>query len=234
LNSVESVSIIIIISYLIGSIPTAVWVGKLFYGVDIREHGSGNAGATNTFRVLGWKSGVLVSLIDIFKGFVAAYYVSQLGFVLGGIPMYAFDIWNIDVFMRVVAGLFAVIGHMYPLYAGFKGGKGVITAAGMLFGIEPVSISLALTVFLILLVTSRYVSLASMVASISYPLFVLFMRYGLGMSELDGSLMVFSSAVALGIVLKHKDNIKRLMNGTENRIKSFSPAKGKLNEKGVT
>jgi glycerol-3-phosphate acyltransferase PlsY len=219
---------------LIGSIPTAVWVGKLFYGVDIREHGSGNAGATNTFRVLGWKSGVLVSLIDIFKGFVAAYYVSQLGFVLGGIPMYAFDIWNIDVFMRVVAGLFAVIGHMYPLYAGFKGGKGVITAAGMLFGIEPVSISLALTVFLILLVTSRYVSLASMVASISYPLFVLFMRYGLGMSELDGSLMVFSSAVALGIVLKHKDNIKRLMNGTENRIKSFSPAKGKLNEKGVT
>jgi glycerol-3-phosphate acyltransferase PlsY len=234
LNSVESVSIIIIISYLIGSIPTAVWVGKLFYGVDIREHGSGNAGATNTFRVLGWKSGVLVSLIDIFKGFVAAYYVSQLGFVLGGIPMYAFDIWNIDVFMRVVAGLFAVIGHMYPLYAGFKGGKGVITAAGMLFGIEPVSISLALTVFLILLVTSRYVSLASMVASISYPLFVLFMRYGLGMSELDGSLMVFSSAVALGIVLKHKDNIKRLMNGTENRIKSFSPAKGKLNEKGDT
>ena len=234
MNSVESVSIIIIISYLIGSIPTAVWVGKLFYGVDIREHGSGNAGATNTFRVLGWKSGVLVSLIDIFKGFVAAYYVSQLGFVLGGIPMYAFDIWNIDVFMRVVAGLFAVIGHMYPLYAGFKGGKGVITAAGMLFGIEPVSISLALTVFLILLVTSRYVSLASMVASISYPLFVLFMRYGLGMSELDGSLMVFSSAVALGIVLKHKDNIKRLMNGTENRIKSFSPAKGKLNEKGDT
>lgn len=233
MNSVESVSIIILLSYLIGSIPTAVWVGKLFYGIDIREHGSGNAGATNTFRVLGWKSGVLVSLIDILKGFVAAYYVSQLGFWLGGIPMYAFNIWNIDIFMRVVAGLFAVVGHMYPLYAGFKGGKGVITAAGMLFGIEPVSISLALSVFLILLFTTRYVSLASIIASISYPLFLLFMRYVLGMTELDGSLMVFSSAVAIGIVLKHTGNIKRLMNGTENRINSFSPAKGKINEKGA-
>ncbi len=234
MNSVESVSIIILLSYLIGSIPTAVWVGKLFYGVDIRDHGSGNAGATNTFRVLGWKSGVIVSLIDIFKGFVAAFYISQLGFVLGGIPMYAFDIWNIDIFMRVVAGLFAVVGHMYPLYAGFKGGKGVITAAGMLFGVEPISISLALTVFFIVLLTSRYVSLASIIASFSYPMFLLIMRYGLGMNELDGSLLVFSSAVALGIILKHSANIKRLINGTENRIKSFSPAKGKLNEKGAT
>jgi glycerol-3-phosphate acyltransferase PlsY len=234
LNSVEVVSIIIVLSYLLGSIPTAVWIGKLFYGVDIREHGSGNAGATNTFRVLGWKSGVIVSLIDIFKGFVAAHYISQLGFVLGGIPMYAFEIWNIDIFMRVVAGLFAVVGHMYPLYARFKGGKGVITAAGMLFGIEPISISLALTVFFIVLLTSRYVSLASIVASFSYPLFLLFMRYGLGMSELDGSLMVFSSAVALGIILKHSANIRRLVNGTENRINSFSPAKGKINEERVT
>ena len=218
------------ISYLIGSIPTAVWVGKLFYGVDIRDHGSGNAGATNTFRVLGWKCGVAVSIIDILKGFVAAYYVSQLGFELGGIPKYAFNIWNIDIFLRITAGLFAVIGHIYPLYAGFKGGKGVITAAGMLLGIEPISISLALTLFLIVLFTSRYVSLASILATFSYPLFLLFMRYGLGMEHIDGSLMVLGSIVALGIIFKHTANIKRLLNGTENRIKSFSPSKGKLNE----
>lgn len=230
MNSVIVVLIIISISYLIGSIPTAVWIGKLFYGIDIREHGSGNAGATNTFRVLGWKCGVAVSIIDILKGFVAAYYVSQLGFELGGIPKYAFNIWNIDVFMRITAGLFAVVGHMYPLYAGFKGGKGVITAAGMLLGIEPISISLALTIFVIILFTSRYVSLASIIATFTYPLFLLLLRYGFGMDSIDGSLIVIGSVVATGIILKHVGNIRRLINGTENRIKSFSPAKGKLNE----
>jgi acyl phosphate:glycerol-3-phosphate acyltransferase len=230
LNSVIAVLIVILISYLIGSIPTAVWVGKLFYRIDIRDYGSGNAGATNSFRVLGWKCGVFVSLIDILKGFVAAYYVSQIGFELGGIPKYAFNIWNIDVFVRITAGLSAVLGHIYPIYAGFKGGKGVITAAGMLLGVEPISISLALTVFVVVLFTSRYASLASILATFSYPLFLLFMRYGLGMEYIDGSLMVLGSVVAIGILLKHTDNIKRLLNGRENRIKSFSPAKGKLNE----
>ena len=225
--------VIIVLSYLIGSLPTAVWVGKLIYKVDIREHGSGNAGATNTFRVLGWKCGVFVSLIDIFKGFVATFYISQIGFLAGEIPI-TIDIWNMDVFMRVVAGLFAVVGHMYPVFAGFKGGKGVITAAGMLYGIEPLSISLALTVFGIILFTSRYVSLASIIASFSYPIFLLILRYGFGMDYLDGSLMVFSSVVALGIILKHIPNIRRLIQGTENRIKSFSPSKGKLNEDNVT
>lgn len=225
--------VIIVLSYLIGSLPTAVWVGKLVYKIDIREHGSGNAGATNTFRVLGWKCGVFVSLIDIAKGFVATFYISQIGFLAGEIPI-TIDIWNMDVFMRVVAGLFAVVGHMYPIFAGFKGGKGVITAAGMLYGIEPLSISLALSVFGIVLFTSRYVSLASIIASFSYPIFLLIMRYGFGMDYLDGSLMVFSSVVAMGIILKHIPNIRRLIQGTENRIKSFSPAKGKLNEDKVT
>lgn len=225
--------VIIVLSYLIGSLPTAVWVGKLVYKIDIREHGSGNAGATNTFRVLGWKCGVFVSLIDIAKGFVATFYISQIGFLAGEIPI-TIDIWNMDVFMRVVAGLFAVVGHMYPVFAGFKGGKGVITAAGMLYGIEPLSISLALSVFGIVLFTSRYVSLASIIASFSYPLFLLIMRYGFGLDHLDGSLMVFSSIVALGIILKHIPNIRRLIQGTENRIKSFSPSKGKLNEDKVT
>lgn len=207
-----------------------MWIGKLTKGVDIREHGSGNAGATNTFRVLGWKAGTVVSLIDLSKGFVAAFYISQIGFALGEMPEVLFGVWNIDSTMRVIAGTSAVIGHMYPLYAGFKGGKGVITAAGMLYGIEPVSISLALSLFFIIMVVSRYVSLASILASISYPLFLILLRYAFGFEQIDGSLMVISSAIALFIVIKHKSNISRLMNGTENRINSFAPAKGKLNE----
>lgn len=207
-----------------------MWIGKLTKGVDIREHGSGNAGATNTFRVLGWKAGTVVSLIDLAKGFVAAFYISQIGFALGEMPEVLFGVWNIDSTMRVIAGTSAVIGHMYPLYAGFKGGKGVITAAGMLYGIEPVSISLALSLFFVIMVVSRYVSLASILASISYPLFLILLRYAFGFEQIDGSLMVISSAIALFIVIKHKSNISRLMNGTENRINSFAPAKGKLNE----
>lgn len=225
-----SFTFIIVLSYLIGSIPTSVWVGKLTKGVDIRDHGSGNAGATNTFRVLGWKAGAVVSLIDLSKGFVAAFYISQIGFAFGEMPEVLFGVWNIDSTMRVIAGTSAVIGHMYPLYANFKGGKGVITAAGMLYGIEPVSISLALSIFLIVMFASRYVSLASIIASISYPLFLIMLRYAFGYNHIDGSLMVISSAIALFIVVKHHGNIKRLMNGTENRIKSFAPAKGKLNE----
>ncbi|MCC5925775.1 MAG: glycerol-3-phosphate 1-O-acyltransferase PlsY [Bacteroidetes bacterium] len=225
-----SFTFIIVLSYLIGSIPTSVWVGKLTKGVDIRDHGSGNAGATNTFRVLGWKAGAVVSLIDLSKGFVAAFYISQIGFAFGEMPEVLFGVWNIDSTMRVIAGTSAVIGHMYPLYANFKGGKGVITAAGMLYGIEPVSISLALSIFLIVMFASRYVSLASIIASISYPLFLIMLRYAFGYNHIDGSLMVISSAIALFIVVKHHGNIKRLMNGTENRVNSFAPAKGKLNE----
>jgi acyl phosphate:glycerol-3-phosphate acyltransferase len=221
---------IIILSYLLGSIPTSVWVGKLSKGIDIREHGSGNAGATNTFRILGWKAGSIVSAIDLGKGFVAAFYISQLGFALGEMPEIIWGVWELDTTMRVIAGTSAVIGHMYPLYASFKGGKGVITAAGMLYGIEPVSISLAITVFLIVMFTSRYVSLASIIASLSYPLFLIALRYGFDFGEIDGSLMVISTAIALFIVVKHHANIKRLLKGEENRIKSFAPAKGRINE----
>jgi len=222
--------VIIVLSYLIGSIPSSVWIGKLTKGVDIRDHGSGNAGATNTFRVLGWKAGSVVALVDLGKGFVAAFYISQLGFALGEMPEVLFGVWEIDASVRVVAGLSAVLGHMYPLYAGFKGGKGVITAAGMLYGIEPISISLAIIIFLIVLFSSRYVSLPSIVASISYPIFLISLRYAFGYTEIDGSLMVISTVIALTIVVKHHGNIKRLIEGNENRIKSFAPAKGKLNE----
>lgn len=219
---------IIVLSYLLGSIPTSVWVGKIFKKVDIRNHGSGNAGATNTFRVLGWKAGSLVTIIDITKGFVAAFYISQIGYHLGDVPL-AVGPWETDVFMRLIAGISAVIGHMYPLYAGFTGGKGVITAAGMLFGIEPISISITLVFFFLILFTTRYVSLASIVGSFIYPICLLVMRYFFGV-PIDGSLIVLTAFIASFIIIKHHANIKRLLQGNENRISSFSPSKGKLNE----
>ncbi|MEX0681637.1 MAG: glycerol-3-phosphate 1-O-acyltransferase PlsY [Balneolales bacterium] len=219
--------VIIVLSYLLGSIPTSVWIGKLVKKVDIRQHGSGNAGATNTFRLLGWKAGMLVSMIDVAKGFTAAYYISQLGYHMGDVPV-SLGAWETDIFMRLIAGAAAVGGHMYPLYARFRGGKGVITAAGMLYGIEPISITLALAVFFILLFSTRYVSLGSILSCFSYPLFLLMLKYVFD-HPVDGSLIVISAAVALTIIIKHHANIKRLLKGNENRIRSFKPAKGQLN-----
>jgi len=225
---VLSFLVIILLSYLLGSIPTSIWVGKIYKKIDIRKYGSGNAGATNTFRILGWKAGVIVALIDLAKGFTAAYFISNLGYVVGDIPAHV-GAWDTHVFMQVVAGVSAVIGHMFPLYAKFKGGKGVITAAGMLYAIEPYSISVALLVFIIVLFTSHYVSLASISAAFIYPFVMLFMRYVL-MIHLDGSQIVFASILAAGLIIKHISNIRRLLNGEENRIRSFKPAKGWLNK----
>lgn len=227
-DAILSILIIAVLSYLLGSIPTSVWVGKIYKGIDIREHGSGNPGATNTFRMLGWKAGVVVALIDLTKGFVAAYFISQLGYIFGSVPIQIAH-WNTDTFMKVTAGLFAVVGHMFPLYANFKGGKGVITAAGMLYAIEPVSISISLGVFLIILFSTRYVSLASILASFVYPGVMLLLRYEFG-RYVDGSQIIFASVVAAAIIVKHLPNIRRLLHGNENRIRSFKPAKGRLNK----
>jgi glycerol-3-phosphate acyltransferase PlsY len=228
---VLSLVVIIVLSYLIGSIPTSIWVGKSIKGIDIRNFGSGNAGATNTFRILGWKAGVIVSVIDMTKGFVASEWISQLGYYIGDIPT-VYSGWETGVMLKIIAGLFAVIGHMFTLFAGFRGGKGVITAAGMLYALDPISISLALAIFFLILFTTRYVSLASMLATASYPLINLFIRYVLGY-HVDGSLIVISSITALFILIKHTSNIKRLLSGTENRISSFKPAKGQLNKEGT-
>jgi acyl phosphate:glycerol-3-phosphate acyltransferase len=225
---VLSLITIILLSYLIGSIPSSIWLGKLTKGIDIRNYGSGNPGATNTFRILGWKSGLVVSMIDMFKGFTAAHWVSQIGYTIGDIPV-VYGGWETDTMLRIIAGLAAVLGHMYTLFAGFQGGKGVITAAGMLYALDPVSISISISIFLILTYTTRYVSIGSMLATASYPLINLFMRYGLDM-PVDGSLLVFSSVTAIAILIRHTGNIKRLLTGTENRISSFKPAKGHLNK----
>lgn len=218
--------IIAILSYLIGAIPSSLWVGKLYKKIDLRDYGSGNLGATNTFRILGWKAGVVVSLIDFMKGFAAAFWISAIA--VDAVPS-VYHGWETSYFVQIFAGLIAVIGHMYSVFARFKGGKGVLTACGMLYAIEPISISLALLVFLTVLITTRYVSMASITASLLYPIFLLMLRYGFNFT-IDGSLMVITAVLAITIVVKHRSNIQRLLDGNENRIRSFSPAKGRINE----
>lgn len=218
-----------LLSYLVGSIPSSIWVGKVVKGVDIRDHGSGNAGATNTFRLLGWQPGVAVLAIDFFKGFASSYWISQLAYHIGSGPVSMFEFWSLDPFLSITCGIAAVVGHMFPLYANFEGGKGMATAAGMLCGIEPVSVGIAAGFFLIVLLTSRFVSLASLVAAFVYPLVLVILRY-VYKWDIDGSILIFAAIIGLAIIIKHKGNIKRLINGTENKISSFSPAVGWLNK----
>ncbi|MGD8427737.1 MAG: glycerol-3-phosphate 1-O-acyltransferase PlsY [Balneolaceae bacterium] len=224
-----ALGVVILLSYLVGSIPSSIWMGKLFKGVDIRDFGSGNAGATNTFRLLGWKPGVIVLLIDFFKGFSCSLWISQLAYHIGSGPVSLFDFWDVHPFLKIACGVVAVIGHMFPIYANFDGGKGMATAAGMLCGIEPVSVGITAGVFLIVMLISRYVSLASLVAAFIYPLLLVVLRYSFGW-DLDGSVLIFGALIGIGIIIKHRGNIKRLLNGTENQVSSFKPAVGWLNK----
>ncbi|MCW8798174.1 MAG: glycerol-3-phosphate 1-O-acyltransferase PlsY [Prosthecochloris sp.] len=224
--------VILAVSYLIGSIPTSIIAGKLLRGIDVRDYGSGNAGGTNAFRVLGWKAGLAVTLLDIVKGAVAA--ISVVVFFeahpLGVMP----DI-N-PVALRLIAGLAAVFGHVFTVFAGFRGGKGVSTAAGMMFGIAPVSTLIVLAVFLLTIFVSRYVSVASIIAAIAFPLVILVRKYLFDLGEgldyyirmfnghvfihdsLDFHLLIFGMIVAFAIIYTHRANIGRLLSGNENRV----------------
>lgn len=220
---------VVLLSYFIGAIPSSLWIGKIFYSTDIRHHGSGNAGATNTFRILGWKAGVIVLLIDFGKGLFCTAVVSKLAWSIGTGPVTLYSGWEVESMLVIFAGVAAVIGHMFPVYANFSGGKGAATACGMLYGIEPVSISISLAIFLIVMFWSRYVSLGSIISSFIYPISQLTLRYIFNW-DIDGSIILFSSALAIAIIVKHKGNIKRLLQGTENRVQSFKPGKGRLNK----
>lgn len=224
-----ALGVVILVSYLIGSIPSSIWVGKLVKGVDIRHHGSGNAGATNTFRLLGWKPGVSVLLIDFFKGFSCSFWISQLAYSIGSGPVAIIPYWDVDPFLRILCGVIAVVGHMFPIYANFEGGKGMATAAGMLCGIEPVSVGIAAVVFAAVMFSSRYVSLASLVAAFIYPIVLVILRYVFDWA-IDGSVLIMAAIIGLGIIVKHRGNIQRLLEGTENQVSSFSPAVGWLNK----
>ena len=207
---------VLFISYLLGSTPSAIWVGKAFKGIDVREHGSGNAGTTNTFRVLGVPFGVMVFVLDFMKGFVSSFWISGLAFFWFSGPL-APPNWDVEAFLSISCGMAAVFGHMFPVFAGFKGGKGAATACGMLFGIEPISIGISFALFGLIVWITRYVSLASIVSTAIYPLTLLIMRYGLD-RYVDGSIIIIAAMIAFGIIYKHKVNIGRLIAGTENKV----------------
>ena len=183
----------LILAYCIGSIPTAVWIGKKFYNTDVRDHGSGNAGATNTFRVLGKKAGIIVLCIDIIKGFLAVIFSYLLATVIGC------DNYTV---LRIIAGLAAVLGHIFPLYAGFRGGKGVATILGAVFGINPLASIIAIIVFLLILIIFNYVSLGSILAGLTFPVTVFIIQ-----SSNDLIMQLFSIFVSIMLVLNHISNM---------------------------
>ncbi len=218
-----SLLVILVLSYLAGSIPGSVWVGKALYGIDVREYGSRNAGATNVFRVLGWKPGMLSALVDLGKGLLAAGLIATIR--LDSLP-YGFEFWHVETMVRAGAGVAAIIGHMFPVWARFRGGKGVNTAAGVLIALTPVTMGIVLGVFVLVLVVSRYVSLASMTAAFTFPTAIAVQKYLFHTEAFDSSVLVFGILLALGIFVAHRSNIRRLINGTENRIRKFRLARG--------
>ena len=218
-----SISLIVLLSYLAGSIPGSIWIGKLLYGIDIRQHGSRNAGATNAFRVLGWKTGMLATLVDVGKGVLAAGLIATIRIdELPTEPVF----WQVQSVIQLIAGISAILGHMFPVWAGFRGGKGVNTAAGILFAITPKTMCLVLAIFAIVLFGFRYVSLASIVAAIMFPATVAIQMYLFHVEALDRSLLLFGGIFALAILYAHRSNIQRLIAGKENRIKHFRLAHG--------
>lgn len=218
-----SLVVILGLSYIVGSIPASVWIGKALYGVDVRQHGSGNAGATNAFRVLGWKAGILATCVDVGKGLLAAGVIATIR--VDDLPAGP-GVWEIGTVVRLLAGIAAVGGHMYPIWANFQGGKGVNTSAGVLLALTPISMYITLAVFFLVLISSRYVSLASLSAAIAFPSTIAVRKYLFGIDSLDASLLILSILMALGLFWAHRANIKRLLSGTENRIRTFRPARG--------
>ncbi len=212
-----SIGLIIVLSYLIGSFPTSIIVARKARGIDIRQYGSGNAGGTNVLRVLGWKAGVFVILMDMAKGLIATMVLARL--MYGPIPFENRTPFDDFTVVQIIAGCAAILGHVWTLFAGFKGGKGIATAGGMLLGIAPIEVAVAFGVFLIVFVLSQYVSLGSLSAAVAFPL-TMFFRENVFMVEIEGyhTLIFFSIGISLLIVFTHRANIKRLIAGTENRM----------------
>lgn len=221
-----SLSLILLISYFLGSIPGALWSSKALHGVDIRRYGSHNAGATNAFRVVGWQAGVLATIVDMGKGYLSAGVVAS---VVRMDPLPALSVfgWETPVIVGLLAGLAAIVGHMFPIFARFEGGKGVNTAAGILLALTPLTTLYTMGVFLVVLLSSRYVSLGSITAAVAFPILVAIRKYGFGV-DIDGSLLVVGIVIATAIVVAHRSNIGRLLRGSENQVSSFSPAQGML------
>lgn len=196
------------LAYLIGSMPSSVWLGRALHGIDVREHGSGNAGATNTFRVLGKEVGIIVLFLDIIKGVTAASLVLFLASVEPGSEKY--------INLQLLFGLLAVVGHIFPIYEQFNGGKGIATLFGMLIGIHYVIALALLVLFIIVLLTTKYVSLSSMLAAISFPILSIFV-----FKHDEPLFIAFGIAAAILVILTHQKNIVRLIQGEEAKAKLF-------------
>ena len=197
----------LLLAYLIGAFPSAVWLGRTFHNTDVREYGSGNAGATNTFRTLGPKAGIPVLLMDILKGWIAVnlvYFVNQL--------------MSDEKFfeLKLAFGIAAVIGHLFPIYTGFRGGKGIATMLGFMIGIYWQAAALSVLVFIFTFLISKYVSLSSIIASFAFPFIVVII---LGMNNTNNSLIIFSIFVPILSLITHQKNIERLIRREENKAK---------------
>ncbi len=198
----------LLIAYLIGSFPSAVWLGRTFYNTDVREYGSGNAGTTNTFRILGVKAGIPVLIMDVLKGWIAVNLVSLISENQLFSDERAFEI-------KLVFGIAAVIGHLFPVYTGFRGGKGIATLLGLMLGIYWQAALCSSLVFVLSFLISKYVSLSSIIASVSFPIIVIFV---LPLQNANSSLILFSVFVPILSLITHQKNIERLLRREENKI----------------
>jgi len=206
--SIFTTILVFLLAYLIGSLPPAVWIGKLFHNIDIREHGSGNAGATNVVRVLGWKTGIPVMIIDVAKGTLATL-----------LPVF-FKLAEPDssvlINLQIFAGVIAIVGHIFPVFAGFRGGKGVATVFGVLLALHPVLTLSCMGVFLIVLLITGIVSVSSMTAGFAFPLFLFFL-----FDSPSLVFKIFSIIVAIALIFTHRKNIGRLIRGEEKKLFKF-------------
>jgi len=195
----------LLMAYLVGSIPSAVWIGRQFYNTDVREYGSGNAGATNSFRVLGRKAGTIVALMDILKGFLAV----KLAHVVGDYDPLGPEFIDYEIAM----GVCALLGHIFPVYVGFRGGKGVATMLGILIAIHPQAALACAGVFFAVLFTTGYVSLSSISSGLAFPI-VIMVFY-----STNSSINIFSLAVAVLVLITHQRNMERLFRKEESKVK---------------
>jgi len=201
----------VVIAYSFGSIPTAVWIGQAFYGVDVREYGSGNAGATNTFRVLGTRAGVIVMLIDILKGFTATNLAYFIGSSVTG-PQDAAQFVN----YKLALGVIAVVGHLFPAFAGFRGGKGVATLFGMVLAVHFPAAMVCVSLFVLVLLLTRYVSLSSIIAGFSFPFSI-----ALWFHSPVKSILLYAICICALVLVTHQKNIERLLKGKESKVYLF-------------
>ena len=207
-----AVLLLLMVAYLLGSIPSAVWIGRHYFGIDIREHGSKNAGATNMLRVLGLRAALPVFVIDFLKGFIAVTLMALLRFDAALSPM-----WIIN--LKIIAVVPVVLGHIFPIFASFRGGKGVSTLIGAITGIQPHLALMCFAVWVVIFIFTHYVSLASIAAGCAFPVFVSifsvinYLRHG----DTSIAFILFSIAVAVLLIWTHRANIARLRKGEENK-----------------